>query len=96
MRATRGVVGRVIFVVIAGMGMILPPVGLTLYVSAAIADARIESVSWPRFRFLSLRWLTFSWFRSSLTSLSCCRRSSLAIDCNYNDSFVERLVDSHT
>jgi C4-dicarboxylate transporter, DctM subunit len=44
----------VIFVINAGIGMIHPPVGLTLYVSAAIGQVRIERAAIAALPFLGI------------------------------------------
>ncbi len=44
----------VIFVINAGIGMIHPPVGLTLYVSAAIGKVRIERAAIAALPFLGI------------------------------------------
>jgi C4-dicarboxylate transporter DctM subunit len=44
----------VIFVVNAGIGMIHPPVGLTLYISAIIADVHIERAALAALPFLAI------------------------------------------
>ena len=48
------VVWGVIFVINAGVGMIHPPVGLTLYVSAAIGEVRIERAALAALPFLAI------------------------------------------
>ncbi len=48
------VVWGVIFVINAGVGMIHPPVGLTLYVSAAIGKVRIERAALAALPFLAI------------------------------------------